>query len=32
LHDGRVRLQGAWDALQEQHHQALEDLFVSVST
>jgi ABC-2 type transport system ATP-binding protein len=32
LQDGRVRLQGAWDALQEQHHQALEDLFVSVST
>lgn len=32
LHEGRVRLQGAWDALQEQHHQALEDLFVTVST
>jgi len=32
LHEGRVRLQGAWDALQEQHHQALEDLFVAVST
>ena len=31
LHEGRVRLQGAWDALQEQHQQALEDLFVSVS-
>ena len=28
LHEGRVTLQGPWDALQETHGQALEDLFV----
>jgi ABC-2 type transport system ATP-binding protein len=30
LNKGRVQLQGPWDALQEEHGRALEDLFVEV--
>jgi ABC-2 type transport system ATP-binding protein len=30
LREGRVPLQGAWDALQEQHGRPLDDLFVQV--
>ncbi len=31
LRDGRVQVQGEWDALQEQRGQSLEDLFVALS-
>ena len=31
LREGRVQMQGPWDALQEQSGQSLEELFVSIS-
>ncbi|MFN9506817.1 MAG: ABC transporter ATP-binding protein [Rubrivivax sp.] len=31
LHQGRLVLQGAWDALQEAHGQTMEDIFLGIS-